>query len=124
MQQSQFMRASPARASAWRSSASWAMRGSAPRWVTDRTSTSGGSAAYERGNAAVARGRELGRRMTGAGAVQRIGSVVLQVAGTEQHARHRNHRGGAPRDQVVDGGVQVGLRELDEAAAHVEVRGP
>ena len=71
-------------------------------------------------DAEVAAVLEAHRRVTTAGAVQRGRSVVLQVAGAEQHQRHRDDRRRAPLDELVDRGVEVGSGQLDEATADRE----
>ena len=45
------------------------------------------------------------------------------MAGAEEHERDGHDRGGAAPDEAVDGGVEVGLGQLDEAAADLEPGG-
>src|SRR5256886_3745645 len=58
--------------------------------------------------------------MAAAPAFERRRAVVLHVAGTEEDERDGADRGGAAADERVDGGVEVGLGQLDETAADLE----
>ncbi len=60
--------------------------------------------------------------MQGGVGVQHRGHVVLDVAGGEQHARHREHVAHALRPQAVEAVVQDRPRELEEAALDRVVR--
>src|SRR6266704_1965059 len=55
-----------------------------------------------------------------AAAFERRRAVVLHVAGTEEDERDGADRGGAAADERVDGGVEVGLGQLDEPTADLE----